>query len=92
MTDATIFSTIMNVKAEKLVRKFLTEKKRITVDDCERLLRLFGYESHKSAGSHRVYHKKGETPITVVTPKNTKYVKPGYVDKIVKKLDLEEMK
>jgi len=35
------------------------------------------------------YHKKGAIPIVVITPKNTKYVKPGYVAKIVKVLHLE---
>jgi predicted RNA binding protein YcfA (HicA-like mRNA interferase family) len=75
---------------EKLVRKFLTDKTHITVDDCDRLLTAYGYELHKKGGSHQTYHKKGDTPINVVTPKNTKYVKPGYVDKITKKLNLEE--
>ncbi len=75
---------------EKLIRKFLTDRMHITVEDCERLLTTYGYELHKKGGSHRTFHKKGDTPINVVTPKNTKYVKPGYVDKIIRKLNLEE--
>ena len=40
-------------------------------------------------GSHLVYHQKGNIPITVITPKNNKYVKPGYVKLIIKRLRLE---
>ncbi len=74
---------------EKLIQKFLTDKMHVTVEDCERLLTDCGYSLHKKGGSHRAYHKKGDTPINVITPKNSKYVKPGYVEKVVKKLNLE---
>lgn len=74
---------------EKLIEKFLTDRMHITVEDCDRLLTNYGYSLHKKGGSHRTYHKKDDTPINVVTPKNTKYVKPGYVEKIIKKLNLE---
>ncbi|MBI4331641.1 MAG: type II toxin-antitoxin system HicA family toxin [Chloroflexi bacterium] len=90
MIRATIYSTIGVVKEEKLTKKFVADKKHVTVEDCEKLLVLHGYERHKSRGSHYVYHKKGENPITVVIPKKTKYVKPGYVDRIIKRLDLEQ--
>ena len=74
---------------EKLVNKFLTDQKHITVEDCGRLLTAHGYELRKGGGSHRTYHKKGTTPITVVTPKGTKYVYSPYVEKIIKALKLE---
>ena len=74
---------------EKLIKKFLTDKMHITVEDCDRLLTLYGYEYRKHGGSHRVYHKKGGVPVTVVTPKNKKYVKPAYVNLIIKRLNLE---
>lgn len=74
---------------EKLVRKFLTDRMHITVRDCDRLLINHGYELHKKGGSHLGYHKKGERPIIVITPKNTKYIKPEYVGEIVKRLNLE---
>ncbi len=61
----------------------------ITVEACDRLLTDCGYSLHKKGGSHRTYHKEGNAPINVVAPKNTKYVKPGYVELIVKKLNLE---
>ena len=72
---------------EKLIRRFLS-KRNITVDDCDKLLRACGYSCHKKAGSHQTYHKKGDTPINIVIPKNSKYIKPGYVDKIIRKLNL----
>ena len=75
---------------ERLVRKFLTDKAHITVADCERLLASYGYELRKSGGSHRTYHKNGERPITIVSPKNTKYVKRAYVNLVIKQLKLEE--
>ena len=75
---------------EKLIKKFLTDKMHITVDDCNRLLTANGYELRKSGGSHRVYHKKGNRPITVVTPKNTKYINLIYVNLIIKYLKSEE--
>jgi predicted RNA binding protein YcfA (HicA-like mRNA interferase family) len=75
---------------EKLIKKFLTDKTHITVDDCDRLLKDYGYDLRKSSGSHRAYHKKGATPIIVVTPKNSKYILSPYVNKIIKDLGLEE--
>ena len=74
---------------DKLIKKFLTDKTHITVEDCGKLLDEYGYELHKKGGSHQVYHKRGEIPVVVVTPKNTRYVKPGYVERIIKMLKLE---
>ena len=75
---------------EKLITKFLKDKLHITVEDCDKLLISFDYEYRKSGGSHRAYHKKGEPPIIVITPHHSKYVKPGYVKLIVKRLNLED--
>ncbi len=75
---------------EKLIDKFLTDKMHITVDDCEKLLVSKGWEKRKGKGNHMVYHKKGDRPIIIVVPKNTKYVKPGYVRLIVNTLHLED--
>jgi hypothetical protein len=75
---------------EKLINKFLTDKSHITVEDCDRLLTLYNYTRYKSSGSHQTYHKKGAAPITVVTPKNTRYVKSAYVQLIIKYLKLGE--
>jgi predicted RNA binding protein YcfA (HicA-like mRNA interferase family) len=74
---------------EKLVKPFLTDQTHITIEDCDRLLATYGFEYRKSSGSHRAFHKKGERPIIVITPKHTKYVKREYVEQIVKRLNLE---
>ena len=81
----------VNMKGdEKIIKKFINDKMHITVEDCDRLLTLYGYELRKSGGSHKAYHKKGDAPITIVTPKNKKFVKPSYVNLIIKRLNLEE--
>ena len=74
---------------EKLVNKFLTDRLHITVDDCDRILVANGYVLRKSGGSHQTYHKKGCKAITVVIPKNTKYIYSPYVNDIIKDLGLE---
>ena len=74
---------------EKLIKKFLTDQSHISVDDCDSILRMHGYDSHKKSGSHRVYHKKGAISITVVVPKGTRYIKSPYVKQIIKDLKLE---
>jgi len=73
---------------DKLIIKFLS-RKNITIEDCDKLLICYGYDYHKSGGSHRVYHQKGAKPITVVIPKNSKYVNTAYVDLVIKGLNLE---
>jgi len=75
---------------EKLVRKFFTDKRHITIDDCDQLLTAYGYELHKGGGSHRTYHKKGVHPVTVITPKKSKYVISPYINAIIRDLRLEE--
>lgn len=75
---------------EKIIQKFLADRTHITIEDCDRLLISYGYELHKKRGSHRTYHKRGDTPITVPIPKNRKYILSPYVNKIIKDLGLEE--
>ena len=74
---------------DKLIAKILS-KRNVTSEDCEKILVDFGYELHKSGGSHRTYHKKEAIPITIIQPKNTKYIKTPYIDRIIKELGLEE--
>ena len=91
MINATIYGTILTVNGkENLIQRFLSDKMHITVEDCDRLLTAYGYELRKGGGSHRAYHKKGTMPITVVTPKKSKYVLSPYVNRIIKDLGLEE--
>jgi predicted RNA binding protein YcfA (HicA-like mRNA interferase family) len=75
----------INEKLEKL----LSDQTHITIKDLDRLLVDMGFSYRKSSGSHRAYHKSGERPIIVIIPKHTKYLKPEYVGKIVKRLNLE---
>jgi predicted RNA binding protein YcfA (HicA-like mRNA interferase family) len=77
------------VTVDKLIRKFLTDRSRITIEDCTQLLIAFGYEPRKSSGSHRTYHGKGLIPITIPEPKASKYVKIAYVKLVIKYLKLE---
>jgi len=74
---------------QKLIKRFLS-KNNITVDDCDKMLTLSGYLLHKSRGSHKVYHKQGMMPITIVVPKGTKYVKAPYISAIIRVLKLED--
>lgn len=89
MTNATTRDSIKRVDDKKLVQKFLNDRMHITVEDCDSLLTTYGFELRKGRGSHKVYHKKGDAPITVVAPKDKKYVKPGYVNLLIKRLNLE---
>ncbi|MGP8079329.1 MAG: type II toxin-antitoxin system HicA family toxin [Dehalococcoidales bacterium] len=74
--------------AEKLINKFLS-RKNITVEDCDRLLIYYGYEYHKTGGSHRVYHQKNVKSITIVIPKKSKYIASLYINQLIKDLGLE---
>lgn len=74
---------------EKLIRKFLTDRTHITIEDCDRILTSYGYRLRKGSGSHRTYHRKGDRPLTIVAPKGTKYVYSPYVNKIISELELE---
>jgi predicted RNA binding protein YcfA (HicA-like mRNA interferase family) len=58
---------------DKLIIKFLS-RRNITVDDCDRLLIYYGYEYHKTGGSHRVYHRTNAKSITIIVPKKSKYI------------------
>jgi predicted RNA binding protein YcfA (HicA-like mRNA interferase family) len=75
---------------EKLIKKFLSDSKHITIEDCDEILAGFGYEFKRGGGSHRTYHKKSARPITVVIPKGTKYIYSIYVYLIIKILKLED--
>ena len=52
------------------------------------MLRDFGYELANSTGSHRVFHKDGACPITLVTH-DEKSIKKVYVQAVARALDLE---
>jgi len=74
--------------ADKLVNKFLSGK-NITVEDCDRLLIYYGYEYHRTGGSHRVYHRTNAKSITIIIPKKSKYIASLYINQLIKDLGLE---
>jgi len=74
----------------EIVEKCVNQPDRVTPDECRRILEELGYEAKKKPGSEVVYHKKGARPINVPTPKNSRYVKSPYINRIVSLLELEE--
>jgi predicted RNA binding protein YcfA (HicA-like mRNA interferase family) len=70
---------------DKLIIKFLSGK-NITVDDCDKLLIYYGYDYHKSGGSHRVYHRTNAKSITIIIPKKSKYIASLYINQLLKDL------
>jgi predicted RNA binding protein YcfA (HicA-like mRNA interferase family) len=77
------------VSGKEIIAKFLNDPAHITIDDCTKLLKNFGYELKKGSGSHRVYHKENARAITIAAPHGTKYVKSIYVSIIMRLLGLE---
>jgi len=73
-----------------LVREFINEPDKITMDDFNRLLEALGYTLRKKPGSHATYHKKGAPPITAPTPHKGKCIKSPYIKIVVKILKLED--
>jgi predicted RNA binding protein YcfA (HicA-like mRNA interferase family) len=73
-----------------LVNKFLTDQSHITIEDCDQLLGIYGYELKKGSGSHRIYHKKNARAIAIVAPHGTKHVKSPYIKLVIRLLGLEQ--
>jgi predicted RNA binding protein YcfA (HicA-like mRNA interferase family) len=80
----------MTMSGKEVIHKFLNDPHHITVDDCTKLLRDFGYDLKKGAGSHRVYHKENARAITVVAPHGARFIKSTYIKIIIKLLGLED--
>ena len=74
----------------KLVKAILTNRKHVSFEDIDKLLRAFGYEPKQPRGgsSHYVYRKKGVNPIVV--PFKRPFLKEVYVKKVIKQLGLED--
>jgi len=74
----------------KLVERILRRPPEVDFRDVERLLKEFGYESRSPRrGSHYVFVKPYERPITVPTLKGRK-VKRAYIDLVIDRLNLKE--
>jgi len=75
---------------EKLIKKFLNKPTEVSFSDVVSVLVAFGYEERNSgSGSHRVFTKPGQLPVTVPTVKG-RNVKGHYIQRIVELLELEE--
>ena len=91
LTGDTICDSIHRVsRFVKLVEKILRRPAEIDFRDVERLLKEFGYESRpRSGGSHYVFVKSHEPPITVPKSKGRK-VKRVYIERVIDRLNLKE--
>jgi hypothetical protein len=78
------------VSINKLIKKFLSKQKAISIEDVRQILEAFDYSERKKPGSECVFHKRGEYPICVPTV-GGRHVKSQYVRLIVKRLNLEEL-
>ena len=74
----------------KIVKTILVNRKHVSFEDMDKLLRAFGYEPKqpRKGSSHFVYRKKGAMPITI--PFKRPFLKEVYVKQVIKLLKLEE--
>ncbi len=72
----------------KLLKDILSNPKDISFEKIDRLFKGFGYRvgQPRKGGSHYIYRKKGDMPITVPYRKP---VKKYYIKHIIKILELE---
>ena len=75
-------------KSEKLIDKIRARPSEATFEDVRRLLELFGYTDRGGKGSHHVFVKPDNPPITVPTVSGKK-VKRRYLDMICQQLELD---
>ena len=76
-------------KLKKTIEKILN-KKNVSFEDLDYILRTFGYDCRcpKGGSSHYSYFKKGITKIITIPKK--KPIKEVYIKKVIELLDLEE--
>lgn len=73
----------------KLIAKIRARPPEADFADVALLLQEFGWEMRSQKGSHCVFVKPGETPITVVRDRGRR-VKRGYLDRICERLGLDQ--
>ncbi len=71
----------------KRIKKLFESPKDVEYDQIKYILQNFGYTEHKGKGSHCVFRKKNEYPITI--PKH-KPLKRVYIREVIKMLKLED--
>lgn len=72
----------------KRIGKIIDNPKNVSFDELESILNYFGWVKRgKTSGSHFVFEKEEEFPITI--PKNKPFVKKHYVANVIEILELE---
>lgn len=74
---------------EKLKARIRARPPEADFTDVRRLLEAFGWELSRESGSHVIFVKEGERPITVPRVGGRK-VKRAYLDRICERLGLDE--
>jgi len=67
-------------KREKLIKKILESRSKVTIDEAIGILIFLGYYAEKTGSSHETYRKKDTRSVTVVLTQ--KELKPYMVEKI----------
>lgn len=77
----------MTDRRPKLLAKLEANPKAVSPDFIGTVLGAFGYRWRDGKGSHRVYMKPGQRPITV--PYRRPHVKQHYVNEVIARLRAE---
>ena len=86
---ASTYASIHGVtdRRPKLLAGLERNAKAVSPDSLHKVLTAFGYEMRGGKGSHRVYTKSGQYPITV--PYKRPHVKQYYVKEVISRLRTE---
>ena len=52
---------------DKLIERIRQHPKGVTLEELDRMLRMFGFELVRVRGSHHIYRRPGSPPITVAS-------------------------
>ena len=75
---------------EKLIERIRRRPVEADFSDVQALLRHFGWTRDRETGSHVIFVKPGEYPISV-PKKHGRTVKRHYLDELCKRLGLDEI-
>lgn len=76
-------------RVEKLIEQIRARPPQVRFADVEALLEAFGWSKGREKGSHVIFTKVGERPITV--PKDGgRWVKRTYLDLLCERLGLDD--
>lgn len=85
---ASTYASIDHVpKREDLLAELAKNPKSVSLDFLDKVLKAFDYQAKPGKGSHRVYRKPGQYPITV--PYRRPHVKQFYVKEVIARLRSE---